>query len=405
MKSALARFRRLRNRLASGYWFIPGSTVVGAGLLAMALLRLDEHFLGTEGHIGFSGSPGSARSLLTAVASSTVTISALVFSVTVLVLQLASGQFSPRVLRTFLRDKRSQFTLGVFLGTFVYSLVVLREVRGENGVVDEFVPRISVAVSFLLVLVSVGFFVQYIHNIANSIRVIEIIDRISKGTIGVIEEMHPVETGVAPVGPALAPVSATIAADRRGVVTSVDMDRLAKIASSGDVVLAVLPRVGDFVAEGMPLVEVRGEGEADERAVRRAITLAKERETEEDPAFGFRQLVDIAERALSPGVNDPTTAAQCLDHIHDLLRRLAGRPLAARMGHDEDGRLRAVLAQPGWEDYVRLGLDEIRHWGSDSLQIHMRIGSLLDDLEAVVTPERAEVLRQQRRELHAQKAS
>ena len=373
--------------------------MVAAGVLALGLIRLDSYFQGTKGRFGFSGSPDSARSLLVAVASSTLTISALVFSVTVLVLQLASGQFSPRVLRTFLRDKRSQLTLGVFLATFVYSLVVLRAVRGENGLADEFVPRISVAVAFLLVLISVGFFVQYIHNIANSIRVIEIIDRISKETIGVIDEMHPPETGVSPVGPPLSPVSTSIASEARGVVTSVDLDRLRKVAAGNDVVLTVVPRVGDFVAEGMPLADVHGQGAVDADAVRGAVTLSKERETEEDPAFGFRQLVDIAERALSPGVNDPTTATQCLDHIHDLLRRLAGRPLAARMGHDDEGRLRAVVAQPTWEDYVHLGLDEIRLWGSDSLQIRRRIGSLLDDLETVVTPERAAVLREQRREL------
>lgn len=405
MKSVLSKFRQLRSHLVSGYWFIPGVTVLSAGLLALVLLRIDAYLQRADNHVGFTGGPDSARSLLAAVASSTLTIAALVFSVTVLVLQLASGQFSPRVLRTFLRDKRSQLTLGVFLATFVYSLTVLRDVRGEDGTADRFVPGVSIAVAFVLVLVSVGFFVQYIHNIANSIRVIEIIDRISRETIHVIERLHPAETGVAAVGPPLAPVSGTVAAESRGVVTSIDLDRLRRAAGTADVVLAVVPRVGDFVAQGMPLVAVHGKGEIKEGPVRSAFSFGKEREIEEDPAFGFRQLVDIAERALSPGVNDPTTATQCLDHIHDLLRRLADRPLAARMAHDDDGRLRVVAAQPSWEDYVCLALEEIRRWGSESLQINQRIAALLDDLETVVSPERAVILREQRRHLRTELAA
>lgn len=399
MKSVLSKLRRFRSHLVSGYWFIPGTTVVGAGLLALVLLRLDAYVQNSGGHVGFTGGPDSARSLLAAVASSTLTLAALVFSVTVLVLQLASAQFSPRVLRTFLRDKRSQLTLGVFLATFVYSLTVLRDVRGQDGTVDRFVPGISIAVGFLLVLVAVAFFVQYIHNIANSIRVIEIIDRITTETIRVIERLHPDEPGVAPIGSSLAPISAAVTTEDRGVVTSVDLDALCRIATNADLIVAVVPRVGDFVAQGMPLVVVHGNGEVKAGAVRSAFSFGKEREIEEDPAFGFRQLVDIAERALSPGVNDPTTATQCLDHIHDLLRRLADRPLAARMAHDDGGRLRVVVGQPSWEDYVCLGLEEIRCWGSDSLQIHQRIGALLDDLETVVSPERATILRDQRRQL------
>ncbi|HEV2766505.1 MAG TPA: DUF2254 domain-containing protein [Acidimicrobiales bacterium] len=405
MTELLRRLRRAWSRLVSGYWFIPGGIVVVASAVALALLELDAELVDQGRSIGFTGGPESARALLSSIASSMLTLTALVFSVTIVVLQLASGQFSPRVLRTFLRDRRSQTTLGVFLATFLYALIVLRAVRGDGGSVDRFVPGISVGVSFALVVVSVAFFMQYIHNITTSIRVIEIIDRISKETAAAIERMHPADFQSADVGlPSLAAPSATVGAATRGVVTSVNVDRLCRIAEGADVCLAVVPRVGEFVATGMPLVEVHGDGDGvDDDAVRRAISLAKERQLDEDPAFGFRQLVDIAERTLSPGVNDPTTAVQCLDHLHDLLRRLAHRPLPRSVTRTSEQRLRVVLPRPAWDDYVALAVDEVRHWGAGSLQIHRRMAALLDDLAAEVAPERAAAVAGRRRLLEARR--
>ncbi|MBW3575875.1 MAG: DUF2254 domain-containing protein [Actinobacteria bacterium] len=354
MSELLGRLRRAWSPLVSGYWFIPGGIVVAASAVALGLLELDARLVADSRNIGFTGGPESARALLSSIASSMLTLTALVFSVTIVVLQLASGQFSPRVLRTFLRDRRSQTTLGVFLATFLYALIVLRAVRGDGGTVDRFVPGISVGVSFALVVVSVAFFVQYIHNITTSIRVIEIIDRISKETAAAIERIHPADLQSADVAPpSLAAPSTTVCAATRGVVTSVNVDRLFRIAERADVCLAVVPGVGDFVATGMPLVDVHGDGDGegvDDDAVRRAISLAKERQLDEDPAFGFRQLVDIAERTLSPGVNDPTTAVQCLDHLHDLLRRLAHRPLPPRVTRTSERGVRVVLPRPTWED-------------------------------------------------------
>ena len=401
----LGRLRRAWSPLVSGYWFIPGGIVVAASAVALGLLELDEWLVADGRSIGFTGGAESARALLSSIASSMLTLTALVFSVTVVVLQLASGQFSPRVLRTFLQDRRSQTTLGVFLATFLYALIVLRAVRGDGGTVDRFVPGISMGVSFLLVTISVAFFVQYIHNITTSIRVIEIIDRISKETAAAIERIHPADRQSADVGlPSLAAASATVCAATRGVVTSVNVERLCRIAERADVCLVVVPRVGDFLATGMPLVEIHGDGDGvDDHAVRRAISLAKERQLDEDPAFGFRQLVDIAERSLSPGVNDPTTAVQCLDHLHDLLRRLATRTLPSRIMRTAQGGVRVVLPRPTWEDYVALAVDEIRHWGAGSLQVHRRIGDLLDDLAAEVSPERAAVVIGRRRLLEARR--
>lgn len=403
-------FRRPRQvwaTLLSGYWFLPTMILLLVSALAVALVEIDTRLDADARRMGFSGGPDSAREILSTIASSTLTLTALVFSVTVIVLQLASGQFSPRVLRTFLRDHRNQATLGVFLATFMYALLVLREVRGDDGAADQFVPGVAVTFSFVLVVLSIGFFIQYIHNITNSIRVIEIIDRVSRETVKAIERMHPRDSEVAAdrhVGPACGAVRS----DTRGVVTSVAIDRLAQVARRSGVSLVVVPRAGEFVATGVTLVTVHGDtsrlGDEDEGDIRGSITLEKERDLGEDPSFGLRQLVDIAERALSPGVNDPTTASQCLDHLHDLLRRLAERPLPRVRVETAGGDARVVVPQPTWDDYVALALDEIRHWGADSIQIHKRIAAILDDLDSAVTQDRRAVLLERRRRLEARLA-
>ncbi|MBN2624813.1 MAG: DUF2254 domain-containing protein [Acidimicrobiales bacterium] len=393
--------RRIRGQLVSGYWFIPATVVATGSAAAVGLLLLDDQLDRDGDPLGFTGGPDSARELLSTIASSMLSLTALVFSITVVALQLASGQFSPRVLRTFLRDRSNQLTLGVFLATFLFALIVLREVRGEDGQVDKFVPGLSIATAFALVVVSVGFFVNYIHNIVNSIRVIVIIERIARETDEVIERVCPPEPTSVPSPPAAAPPTGTVTADRRGVVVGIDVDRLAAPAERAGVTVAALVRPGEFVARGMPLVAVHGEGEIDGRAVRAAVALDRERDLAEDPAYGFRQLVDIAERALSPGTNDPTTAVQCLDHLHDLLRTLATRPLLPRVATSDDGTVRAVAPERSWDDYVSLAFDEIRHWGAGSLQVHRRIGAALDDLATVVPPDRVPALDRQRRLLTA----
>lgn len=399
MKRVVGRLRRTWSGLVSGYWFIPTAIIVATLVGALALLALDAQLESDGRQVGFTGGPDSARALLSSIASSMLTLTALVFSVTVVVLQLASGQFSPRVLRTFLKDHRNQATLGVFLATYLFALLVLRDVRGEDGTVDRFVPGISVGVSFALVFVSVAFFVQYIHNITTSIRVIEIIDRISRETADAIIRVHSDEPRELDVTVSSVLLSErTVHAATRGVVTSVARERLCHLAVDADVRFAVVPCVGDFVAHGMPLVTVWGDGDLDVDAITAAFSLAKERDLDEDPAFGFRQLVDIAERALSPGVNDPTTATQCLDHLHDLLRQLAHRPLPDQLSESADGTVRVVMPQPTWDHYVALAIDEILHWGGDSIQIRHGVGALLDDLKAEVALERvAPVVERQRR--------
>ncbi len=388
------RFERLRERVVDAFWLLPALCVGAAIVLALGLVRLDEGLQRDGGGIAFTGGPSSARDLLSAIASSTLTLTGLVFSVTLVVLQLTSSQFSPRVLRGFLHDRRNQLTLGVFTATFVYALVVLRAVRGEEGLTGRFVPGIAVSVAFALALLSVAVLVAHIHHITQSIRVVDIIGRITEETEAAIQREYPHDLEPLPLPAEPAGVHRMLPASAVGVVTVVERDRLVRLAERSGTQLRLVPRVGDFVPRGAPLLAAWG-GELDDDEARRAVLLERERSVRQDVAFGFRQLVDIAERALSPGVNDPTTAVQCLDQAHHLLRQLAGRPYPSGVHVDGRGEVRLIIPSPTWADHVALALDEVRHWGAASLQVHRRIRALVLDLFEVVAAERRPPLERQ----------
>lgn len=396
--------QRLR-AVTDSMWFLPTVCIAVAALTAEGLLQVDERVTGTSGGVAFTGGSGAARELLSTVASSTLSLTGLVFSITIVVLQLTSSQFSPRVLRTFMRDRRTQLTLGTFLGTYVYALLALRAVRGEDVAVEAFVPGITIAAGFALVLLSVAMFVQYIHHIAQSIRVVTIINRIADETRAAIDRTVPADADPDPEPPLPSRhgYGRVVAAASAGVVTDVQVSALVRAARAGDAVVVLLHEVGAFVPAGAPLLEVHG-GDVDDDRLRRHVLLGTERTPQADIGFGFRQLVDIAERALSPGVNDPTTAVQALDQIHDLLRRLAPRPFPSGVHRDDDGAVRLVVPVTSWSAQVAAALDEVRHWGASSPRVLERIRVLATDLLTVVDEARAEPLRRQVRLLERRAA-
>lgn len=381
----MSRIRALREAIRTGFWAIPSACVLVAIGLALGLVQADDS-LDTHLWLAFNGGPDGAREVLSAISSSMITFTGLVFSITVVVLQLTSSQFSPRVLRTFLRDRLTQFSLGVFVATFVYSVTVLRTVTGGD---QEFVPVLSTTVGLGLLLLSVGMFVAYIHHIATSIQVSAILAAIGAETRETIERRFPAgdDPRAALPGARDEPVMAIVVAPRSGVLTGIDPDRLVGLATAEGVTLRIDLRPGDFVPEGGPLVEVLGTGSADAGQVSAAITISSDRDMQQDVAFGLRQLVDIAERALSPGVNDPTTAVQALDQVHDLLRRLARRRLPDGLHRDHDGRVRLVTPPEEFSDYLDLALEEIDQYGAEVLQVQRRIDLLLADLALAARPE------------------
>jgi uncharacterized membrane protein len=389
-------------RVRDGYWLIPGACLVAAGVLALAMVRLDTSLQQRGSVLAFTGGPESARSLLSTISTSMLTLTALVFSITMVVLQLASSQFSPRALPTFLRDRQNQLTLGVFLATYIYALLALRQIRGTDGSEDQFVPGLTIGVAFVLVVVSLVFFVASIHHVATSIQVTTIVQRIAREGHRAIDRLRdeapdddaPDRHAPDPVAPYASPAR-PIGAGRAGTLARVEVPRLVRRASQQGLVVEVLLRPGDFVAAGQPLLVLHGAGQdddVDEGWWRAGVRLVDDRAEQGDASTGLRQLVDIAERALSPGTNDPSTAVQCIDRLHDLLRALATCPDPRTVHADDEGHLRLVTPQRQWADHVALVLDELRLWGAGSLQVRTRLERLVEDLLLVVPPERCRPL-------------
>jgi uncharacterized membrane protein len=385
--------RSLEESVRTGFWAVPAACVVIAAALALGLVAVDRELSADLGRFTFGAGADGAREVLSAITTSMITFTGLVFSITIVVLQLTSSQFSPRVLRTFLRDRQTQLSLGIFIATFVYAVLVLRTVNGlDEGL---FVPAIATTVGVVLLLVSVGVFVAYIHHVATAIQVSSILHSIGAETRRLLERELPTGLQHSPVvlRPRDTPV-AVLPAPKPGVLVHLDTASLAEQARKADVVLVVGLHLGSFVPEGAPVVQVhRGDAaRLDDKAVQRCIGLSRERTMQSDVAFGFRQLADIAARALSPGVNDPTTAVQALDELHDLLRRLATRHLPPGAVADADGQIRLHLPPPLLEDYLALALDEAEQYGADSLQVQQRIDRLLVDVRAAALPEHQQAL-------------
>jgi uncharacterized membrane protein len=390
---------KLHRRLRARLWFWPGIVAVTAFVTARALVGLDrrEGWKRDTWYL-FGGSAQSARELLSTVSSAMITFTGLVFSITILVLQLASAQFSPRVLRTFLEDRRTQTAMAAFVGTFVYTLAVLPLVRSADDRGGGFVPGLALFVAFVLVLVSVAVFIGYIDHMAHSIRAISLVQKVGRETRAAIEHMYPERLTDEHRDDISEPTSTPHTAfhdGRAGVLAAVDEDALLAAACRAHAVVALVPAPGEFVPSGAPLFRYWGGDDALADAVRAAVSIEDERTPQQDPAFGFRQLVDVAERALSPGVNDPSTAVQVLDELHDLLRQLATRQFPSSLAVDPAGALRLVLPRPSWDDYVRLALDEITHYGAGSLQVMVRIRSLVADCLSIAPASRRAALEAQ----------
>lgn len=396
------RLPRLSGRFESNYWLIPALCVAAAIGLSYASQFLDARLSHDEpAWYLFRGGPEGARSVLSAVVSSMLTLAGLVFSVTILVLQLASNQFSPRALRTFLRDHPSQLALGIFVGTFVYALLGLRIVRGTSEGIERHIPSLSVWLAVVLSVLSVGAFIYYIHHVSQSIRAVVILTRIGQETRSTLEQMYPEGLGedaeeARQEKPEGIPSLLITSSDTSGVLVAVDEEQLLSCTREARVTLALVPMVGDFIPPQGVLFEVWGDATAlDVKRLFEALTFGPERTLQQDTAFGFRQLVDIAERALSPGINDPTTAVQAIDQLHDLLRRMVRQRFPSTTRKDETGALRLICPRPGWNAYVRLALDEVRQYGKGSIQVTRRLRFLLEDLLRVAPAFRRDELERQ----------
>lgn len=379
-------------------WVLPSVTVVLSAVAGGMLTRVevgDDWFFS---EILFPGGAEGARGMLQAVAGSVITVTSLVFSLTVVTLQLASTQFSPRLLRTFLRRPSNQVVLSIFLSTFVYSLVVLRSVRsGDNGG-EEFVPALAITVAFLLVLGSVGALVFFIHHITSEIRADTLMQRVETDTVATIDHVHPdpVDRDRPPPGmPDPPPTAMVLPASRAGIVQAVAPAALLDAATKHDVIMRMATRVGDRVVKDGALAWIWSSDSRDApdmtaltHDVNEALTIGHERTMQQDVSYGLRQLVDIGAKALSTGVNDPTTAADAVGHLTSIMTTIARRRTSDLVLDDDDGTPRVFMPQRSFADYLAIAVSQIRRYGSSEPDVVVALLDLLREVaEAVVEQE------------------
>ncbi|MET0399557.1 MAG: DUF2254 domain-containing protein [Longimicrobiaceae bacterium] len=370
--------------LRSSYWFVPALMALGAAALAFGMVALDGR-IGSEAveSLGwiYTGGPEGARGVLSTIAGSMITVAGVTFSVLVVALSLAASQFGPRVLGSFMRDAGNQVVLGAFAGIFLYCLLVLRTVRGGEEA-GRFVPHLAVTVGVAMAVIGVGVLIYFVHHAAVSIQVTSVIAALAEDLDAGVDRLFPAEPeDAAPAGAMPAP-SAAVAASRDGYVQAIDFDRLTEAARDRSATLRLEPRIGTFVARGDTLAGVHPPAAASELGgeVRGAFVLGSRRTPSQDVEFSVQQLVDVAVRALSPGINDPFTAAACVDRLGAALARVAERPDAPGVHRDEEGVAR-VLADPvDFERLAEAAFSPIRQYAGGSQVVLL---SLLDALARV----------------------
>jgi uncharacterized membrane protein len=392
------RWYRLREYLLASLWFVPVLCVVAGAALSTGTIAIDRAYDSAVPRT-LSGDPDAALGILTTVSLSMVTLTALVLTITMVVVQLAMGQFTPRVLRTIVRDRPSQFAIGIFVATFAHAMLVMREVQQPTpSDPDGFVPGIAIVIAFVLIVICIIVLVSYVHHIGRALTVASLIDSVGDEARELLDKLYPVDRSEPPPEPEpLGRPDRLVRATEHGVVVAVHTEELAELAAEHDVLLRQVPGVGDFVPEGAALMEVHGRAEFDDDDVLRSIALANERTLTHDFAFGVRMLVDVGVRAVSPSMADPTTTTQAIDRIHDLLRQLATRPFPSGRVADGSGTTRLLLPVVTWEGYVRLAVDELRLGAADSMQVMRRLQAMLRDLLDVAPPERRPPLEEQLR--------
>jgi uncharacterized membrane protein len=395
--------------LRGSYWFVPMlMAALGSGL-ALGLLELDARLSAAQIRslpwIHADG-PEGTRALLSTVAGSMITVTGVVFSITIVALALASSQFGPRLLRNFLRDLGNQMVLGTFVATFLYSLLVLRAVAIDR------VPHVSAAIALALAVTSVFVLIYFIHHVASSIQASSIIASVAMEIDQALSNVFPEELGQRrsrdEAGPRLPAPSeedgALVLAPSSGYVRVVDGDELFELAVDRDLVIELVVKPGEFIAEGDRLARVAPASRVDEgmlQGVCESIVIGTHRTAVQDLAFLTDQLVEMAVRALSPGTNDPKTAVACVQRLGVVISRISRREMPSSERCDETGALRMVARGATFAGVVASCLDPIRRYaGDDAEVIESALLALASALEQCPDSDRREVLMEHAREWH-----
>ena len=373
--SIRTRVIEISENVRGSYWFLPALIASAGFSLGLALVLVDAR-LGDAwlGHYEwFYGSrPEGARAMLSTIAGSTITVAGVVFSITLAAVTYASGQFGPRLLGNFMRDRGNQATLGIFIGTYLYCLVVLRTIRSADeasadtsGAMREaFVPHLAMFGGLSLAIVSTAVLIYFVHHVTSGIHINNVIARVGGDLIADIR--RPSDTAAAhppsrPLSGNLTPIQST----KTGYIEAIDFDALATIACQRDLVLHPLRRAGDFVSDGWHLLEAEAPGpipEAVWRACHDTVTIGPQRTAQQDLRFAIDELVEIASRALSPGVNDPFTAIACIDWLGAALTEFDRHSESPKYMTDKDGTVRIILRPLQFDDYLKSAFGQLRSY-------------------------------------------
>ncbi len=387
MKLKLASFW---DSVRSSYWFVPASMVIGAILLSVITLFIDSIVKSTRASQSewiYAGGSDGARTLLTMLAASMLTIFGVVFSIVIVALTLASSQFGPRLVRTFLSDTVDQSAVGMFLGTFVYCLLISRTVGGEGA--TAFVPHVSVSVAILLALVSLGVLIYFINHMSLSLQASYIIAAVGEDLRRTIEseipELHrdAIQSPAEQILNAFRSASVVIRAGSGGYIQAIDYDRLVSLAQSKDLLVRLTVCAGDFLVRGDEIAVVSAatdrSGELAE-AVNSALIVGVDRTHEQDVEFPINQLVQLAVRALSPAINDPITAIIAIEHLRAGLCYIAERGSPSIVIWDENKVQRLLVKRQDGAHNVEAAFSLIRQYGRGNLEVNL---ALLDAIEQI----------------------
>jgi uncharacterized membrane protein len=387
------KFTQFWSDLHSSFWFMPSLMVAVSIILAVVLIEADSaglnQWLSQWPRLFGVGAEG-ARQMLSTLAGSMITVMGITFSMTLLALVLASGQYTSRILRNFMRNSVTQATLGVFASIFAYCLIVLRTIRGGGGV-DEFVPSLAMFFALVMSLCGVGILIYFIHHIALSIQASSIIASVAKETNAAIDRLLPIKPNQEldededrhQILDSLDERTwYPVPAARSGYVLSVNNNTLMYLAKDNRTIVRMEHGIGAFVVQDTALVSLALTYPPDQKminALNAAYTIGRHRTVDQDPAFGIRQIVDMAMKALSPGVNDTSTAVMCVDYLTSIMARLASRQFPPLYRYEEEA-LRVATIAPSFERLLSVSFDQIRSSAEKNVAILMRMLGALETI-------------------------
>ena len=379
---------RLKLYLRNSIWVFPVVNIAG-GLIALALLNKIDRALGWEINLGAD----TARTVMATVAASMFTLVVVGSSAVLLAVQLASAQLTPRIITLVYRSRIRKFCLSAFCFTFTFSVGAL--VRLESSV-----PLLTSYAAAYGFLINLALFLYFIDGMGKTLRPGSALYIVGVAARDVIESVYPSKLKKdqplisKPLEILKRDPSRVVINEIDGVVLAFDSRGLKTLAENANCLIELVPQVGDFVAAGDPLFRIFDGGETiSDDTLRHSIAFGQERTLEQDPTYAFRIIVDITSKALSPAINDPTTAVLAIDQIHHLLRNVGLRNLAQGRETDGRGELRLVYRTPDWEDFVHLAVTEIRQYGRESIQIMRRLRAMLENLIQTLPERRAPMLR------------